>query len=121
MENNKLIPYKENIFTRIFKFFKNLFFREKKFALKDIEKVPNYNKCKENFVESIVIKESEDEKKLKTLKLQYDNGEIYEEDISDADMDNIIKMYERETEELKADTEKRKNHIAQMLKELKSS
>ena len=30
-------------------------------------------------------------------------------------------MYEKETEKLNADTEIRKNHIAQMLKELKST
>ena len=53
--------------------------------------------------------------------MQYDNGEIDEEDISDEDIDKIIKMYENETEELNADTERRKIHIAQMLKELKKS
>ena len=42
-----------------------------------------------------------------------------DEDISDEDIDKLIKMYEKETEELNADTEKRKIHIAQMLKELK--
>ncbi len=39
----------------------------------------------------------------------------------DEDIDKIIKMYEKETEELNADTEKRKIHIAQMLKELKNN
>ena len=53
--------------------------------------------------------------------LQYDNGEIDEEDISSEDMDKLTKMYENETEMLNADTERRKNHISQMLKELKYS
>ena len=37
------------------------------------------------------------------------------------DMDKLTKMYENETEMLNADTERRKNHISQMLKELKYS
>ena len=53
--------------------------------------------------------------------MQYDNGEIGEEDISEEDMDKLIIMYEQETEELNTDTERRKKHIAQMLKELKST
>ena len=76
---------------------------------------------KENFVENIVIKQDEAERRLKNLQLQYDNGEIDEEDISDEDMNKLIEMYERETEELNDETEKIKIHISQMLKELKQS
>ena len=120
MKNNKLIPYKENIFTKISTFFKNLFLIKKEIALKDSNEKPIYDKEQKNsFIENIEIKETEEGKRLKTLKMQYDNGEIDEEDISDEDIDKIIKMYENETEELNADTERRKIHIAQMLKELK--
>ena len=81
------------------------------------------NQCKENFIDNILIKEDEDEeqKRLKMLQLQYDNEEIDEEDISDEDIDKLCKLYEKETDELNADTERRKNHIAQMLKELKNA
>ena len=121
MKNNKLIPYKENIFTKISNFFKNLFFRKKEITLEDSDEKPSYNEEQKNsFIENIKIKETEEEKRLKTLKMQYDNGEIDEEDILDEDIDKLIKMYEKETEELNADTEKRKIHIAQMLKELKN-
>lgn len=121
MKNNKLIPYKENIFTKIFKIFKNLFFIKEKTILKDIDENSIYDKeQKHPFIENIIIKESEEEKRLKILMKQYNNGEIDEEDISDEDIDKIIKMYEKETEELNADTEKRKIHIAQMIKELKN-
>lgn len=121
MGNNKLISYKENIFTKTLNFFKKLFFREKKDTNKSIEKLPIYNnQCKENFIDNILIKEDEEEKRLKMLQLQYDNEEIDEEDISDEDIDNLCKLYEKETDELNADTERRKNHIAQMLKELKN-
>lgn len=122
MKNNKLITYKENIFTKISNFLKKLFFRKKKDTTKTIDETRSYNKqCKENFIENILIKEDEEERRLKKLQLQYDNGEIDEEDISEEDIDKIIKMYEKETEELNADTEIRKKHIAQMLKELKTT
>ena len=120
MKNNKLILYKENIFQKIFGFFKKLFFRKKSKVLNNIDQNSIYDKEQKNlFIENISMKENEEEKRLKILMKQYDNGEIDEEDISDEDIDKLIKMYEKETEELNADTEKRKIHIAQLLKELK--
>lgn len=122
MKNNKLISYKENAFTRILNFFKKLFFKKKKATVEDIDKTPIYNnQYKDSFIENIVIKENEEEKRLKSLQLQYDNGKIDEEEISDDDMDKLIALYEKETEELNADTEKRKIHIAYMLKKLKNA
>lgn len=118
MKNNKLMVYKENIFTKISKFFKNIFFRKKE---DDISVIKENNSSKENFIESIQIREDEEERRLKNLQLQYDNGEIDEEDISYEDMERLIEMYEKETDELNADTERRKKHIAQMLNELKCS
>lgn len=122
MMNNKLIPYKENIFTKISNFLKKIFFRKKEYIEECVEENLIYNiQQKENFVENIVIKENEEEKRLKELQLQYDNGEIDEEDILDEDMDRLIEMYETETEELNNETEKIKIHISKMLKELKHS
>ena len=54
------------------------------------------------------------------LKLQYDNGEIDEEDISEEDIDKLVALYKKETEELNGDTLKRKKHIEKMLKEMKN-
>ncbi len=121
MKNNKLILYKENIFAKISNLFKKLFFRKKNTILESSDEKKLDNQHKEYFIESIIIKENEEEKRLKKIQLQYDNGEIDEEDISEGDMDKLIEMYEKETEELNADTERRKNHIAKMLKELKST
>jgi hypothetical protein len=122
MTNNKLIPYKENIFTKISNFIKKLFSRKKEYIEERIdEKSINHNQQKNYFIDNILIKEDEEEKRLKILQLRYDNGEIDEEDISDEDMDKLIEMYEKETEELNAETEKIKIHISQMLKELKQS
>ena len=122
MKSNKLITYKQSIFTKISKFFKSIFFKGKNEVLQESSEQTIQNKQqKEYFIENITIKEDEEEKRLKALQLQYDNGEIDEEDIAEEDMDKLIEMYEKETEELNLDTEIRKKHIAQMLKELKSS
>lgn len=120
MMNNKLIPYKENIFTKILNYFKKKFSRSKSQSIKnDNEKTISNNEYKKSFIGNITIKEDEEEKRLKELQMQFDSGEIDEEDISDEDMDKLIEMYEKETKELNAETERIKNHIAQMLKELK--
>ena len=41
--------------------------------------------------------------------------------LSEEDVEKLCELYKKETEELNADTERRKNHIAQMLKELKNT
>ena len=121
MNNNKLIEYKENVFTKISIFFKKLFFRKKETHAEFIDEAPIYNNPKENFIENIAIKENEEEKRLKILQLQYDNGEIDEDDISEEDIDKLIALYKKETEELNKDTLKRKIRIEKMLKEMKKS
>ena len=122
MTKNELIPYKENIFTKISNFFKKLFFRKKEVRESESNENNIYKKqLKEDFIESIAIKENEEEKRLKELKHQYDNGEINEEDILEKDIDKLIEMYQKETRQIEADTEKIKTHIAQMLKELKQT
>lgn len=122
MTKNELIPYKENIFTRISNFFKKLFFRKKEVRESESNENNIYKKqLKEDFIENIAIKENAEEKRLKELKHQYDNGEINEEDILEKDIDKLIEMYQKETRQIEADTEKIKTHIAQMLKELKQT
>lgn len=117
MMNNNLIPYKENFFTKISGFLKKMFSKK----INSNENKSEFSQIKNKFFENIKITENEEFKRLKKLQLQYDNGEIEEEDISEEDIDKLCKMYEKETEELNFDTEKRKIHIAQMLKELKYS
>ena len=122
MKNNKLIEYKENIFIKIFKFFKQIFSRKNISATENMtEKLIKNEGQHVNFFENIQIKENEEEKRLKELQLQYDNGEIDEDNLSEEEIDKLVILYEKETKELNTDTERRKNHIAQMLKELKSS
>ena len=122
MKNNKLIKYKENVFTRIFNFFKKIFSKKKLSVNKeDVDETIKEEKNKSNFLEDIQIKEDKEEIRLKKLQLLYDNGEIDEDDLSESDIKKLVALYEKETEDLNADTERRKNHIAQMLKELKNS
>ena len=117
MKNNELIIYKKSIFRKISDFFKKIF--SKKEVLQKEEIIVN-NEKNDSFIKNIQIKENKEELRLLQLKQQYENGEIYEEDMSDEDVDKLCKLYEKETDELNADTERRKNHIAQMLKELKN-
>lgn len=118
MKNNELIIYKKSIFRKIIDFFKNIF--SKKEVLKNEDIIVNNDKD-DSFIKNIQIKENKEELRLLQLKQQYENGEIDEEDMSDEDIDKLCKLYEKETDELNADTERRKNHIAQMLKELKNA
>ena len=122
MKNNKLIKYKENVFTKIFNFFKKIFSKKELSVNKeDVDETIKEEKNKSNFLEDIQIKEDKEEVRLKKLQLLYDNGEIDEDDLSESDIEKLVALYEKETEDLNADTERRKNHIAQMLKELKNS
>lgn len=122
MKNNKIMPYKENIFTKILKFIRSIFSKNKDIMQEDNNEIPVYEeKDKEIFIENIILKQDNEEIRIQKLKEKYDDGEIDEDDLSESDIDKIISIYEKETEELNVDTERRKNHIAQMLKELKNS
>lgn len=118
MKNNKLIIYKNNIFIKIAEFFKKLFSRKKILQSKN-ENISN--DIRDSFIESIKIKKDKEKLRLCKLKQQYDNGEIDEDDIPDEDVEKLVELYEEETDKLKADTEKIKNHIRQMLKQLQKT
>ena len=120
MENNKLVVHKESIFTKIVNIFKK-FFKKNEVNNNTVETI-NYNtERKEKSLDYLKITEDEETGRLKRLKNMYDSGEIEEEEISDEDIEKIVKLYEEETKLIKEDTERRKNHIAKMLKELKSA
>lgn len=71
------------------------------------------------FIQNVRIRENKEDLELIQLKQQYEQGEIDEEDLSEEEIDKLCDLYKKETEKLNVDTEKRKNHIVQMLKELK--
>ena len=117
MKNNKLIIYKKSLFKKIRDFFKKIF--SKKEVLQNEDSVINKDK-NNSFINNIQIKRNKEELRLLKLRKQYENGEINEEDMSNEDIDKLCEMYKKETDELNADTEKRKKHIEQMLNELKN-
>lgn len=118
MNKNKLIAYKKSIFNNIIDFFKNIFSRKQASQNEDFTLIDDKDN---SFIQNIQVTENKEELRLLQLKQQYENGEIFEEDMSDEDIDELCKIYEKETAELNNDTLRRKNHIAEMLKELKNS
>ncbi len=56
-----------------------------------------------------------EEERLRILKQLYDNREIDEEEFSNEDIDKLINMYDKEIEQLRIDTERRKKNIAYIL------
>ena len=108
--NNEMIQYKQTIFSKLKRFLKKIFFKEEN------KMGENELKYKENFLKNFIVKENEEEKRLKELKKLYDNKELAEEKISNEDIDKLIEMYDKEIEELRSNTEMRKNRIEQILK-----
>ena len=90
MKNNKLIKHKENIFIKMFNFIKKIFFVKKEsVGEKVIERIVADEKENDSFFENIQLKKDSEEIRLMKLKLQYDNGEIDEEDISEEDIEDF--------------------------------
>lgn len=107
--NKELIEYHGTMFSKIKKFFKRFLFRKKE------KNIVNEIKRNDNFLEKIIVNESTEEKRLKQLKKLYDDGELKEKDITNEDIDKLIEMYDKEIEELRENTEKRKNNIKQII------
>ena len=108
--NKELIQYHQTIFSKIKTLFKEFFFRNREKV--KVEEVKN----KDSFLENIMINESTEEKRIRKLKKLYDDREVKEKDITNEDIDKLIEMYDKEIEELRADTEKRKNNIERIIK-----
>ena len=111
---NSMIPYKEGIFNKIYKFFKKLF--RKNVEVKKEIVIP---KEKNSFKERIIIQEDKERKRLLELRDKWENGEIKADDISDEEIDKIVEIYNEETKKIEEETEIIKRNISKMLKELK--
>ena len=71
---------------------------------------------KNNYMNSLAIDDETREKiRLLELKNSFDQGLISEENISERDKEALIKLYDEETEKLKADTETNVNKIKKIL------
>lgn len=115
-----LIKYKENPFKKIISFIKNLFNKGKKTEkIEETKIITNKNTpdiFKLSDEEKIKLAENQ---RLNNIKLQYDNGLITEDDISDEDFEKIIELYNKEIEQINLDTEQTKKRIENKLKLLK--
>lgn len=111
---NSMIPYKEGIFNKIYKFFKKLF--RKNVEVKKKIVIP---KETNSFKERIIIQEDKERKRLLELRDKWENGEVEVDDISDEDIDKIVKIYNEETKKIEEETQIIKQNISRMLKELK--
>ena len=111
---NSMISYKEGIFNKIYKFFKKLF--RKNVEVKKEIVIP---KETNSFKERIIIQEDKERKRLLELRDKWENGEVEVDDISDEDIDKIVKIYNEETKKIEEETQIIKQNISRMLKELK--
>ena len=108
--NKELISYQETIFSKIKRILNQVLLRKEDKMLAN--KITN----QKTFLEDIIVKQNNEENRLKKLKKLYDKGELEEKYITNEDIDKLIEMYDEEIEKLTVDTKRRKNNIQQMLK-----
>mgnify|MGYP000029531489 CR=1 FL=1 len=111
MDNNKcLITIKENFFKKIIRNLKNIFKKEKN--VEDTKKVDanNYEfdimNRKRKFLDSVKIEENSE---IVYLKIKLENGEIRAIDLTDEQIDELQKIYDKEIEEKKNKINRLKN------------
>lgn len=111
MDNNKcLITTKENFFKKILRNLKNLFKKEKN--VEDTKKVyaNNYEfdimNRKREFLDNVKIEENSE---IVYLKIKLENGEIRAIDLTDEQIDELQKIYDKEIEEKKNKINRLKN------------
>ena len=111
MDNNKcLITTKENFFKKILRNLKNLFKKEKNGE--DTKKVYENNyefdimNRKREFLDSVKIEENSE---IVYLKIKLENGEIRAIDLTDEQIDELQKIYDKEIEEKKNKINRLKN------------
>lgn len=119
--SKEMIEYKENFISKIKKFFKRLFGRNE-YMQENIESKKELNKMeKNNFKESIEVKEDEEELKIIKLQTEYKAGNIREEDMTDEEHEKLIDLYKKQNKELKEKIETKKHKIRKKLDDLKTS
>lgn len=123
MNNNKkesLINISEgSIFYKIKNFFWNLF--NKKIETSNEEDIIKENEERKNFfIESIKSIETE-ETKIQKLQQQYRSGAIKEEDMTEQQISDLCKLYDKQIESLKKSNEEKKNRILEYKKKLQAS
>ncbi len=122
--SKEMIEYKENFISKVKRFFKNLFGRKQK--EKETEKL---NSKKENlasrngsyFKESVVVRQGDEELKIASLQRDYKQGRILEEDMTDEEHRELIRLYKKQNQELKEKIDAKKKAIKKKIEDLKAS
>lgn len=105
MKNNMLIK-RENIsiFRKILNFFKSIFHKEEKFkeCNTELHEIKQNNNIKNDF---------EQKRKITELQEKYESDVIREEDLTEAEKENLVKLYKEQIDTIE-------NNIQTGLKEL---
>ena len=100
----ELIKYEEGFFSKLKKFFSNLFKKGN-----DVEEIQYNSEEEQNeFRSSIEIKQNKDELKIINLQKQYKAGNIKEEDMADEERKKLIELYKTQNEALRNEIEEKK-------------
>ena len=96
MKNNMLIKTEDiSIFRKILKFFKNIFHKKKNNE--------EYNtQLQETKQENNIINEFEEKRKITELQKNYETNVIREEDLTETEKDNLIKLYKEQIDTIES-------------------
>ena len=113
VNNNLPVGKKNNIFSKIASFFRNIFARKDniKGIQEEQQKVENLvtdEKTKNNFTESIKILTIDETTKLQQ---DYKSGIIKEEDLTEEQYNNLIKLYDKQIDNYKTSINMKKEQL----------
>lgn len=123
-QEKSLVEVNENnIFYKIKNFFRNLFHRKEIVNnvtdFKIIDETIKKTEQKNAFMESIKNIENEETKLLK-LQKQYRNGEIKEEELTEAQVNSLCTLYDKQIEKLKKSNQIRKQKLLEYKRKLQT-
>lgn len=109
MNSNKSLMLRENnLFTKIFSFFKGLF-KNKKIENNEIKEVVEKDKARPKFLNS--IREEQDDSETVKLQQAYEKNEIKSEEMSYEQILNLNKLYKKQIAKIDEDLNIKKIHI----------
>lgn len=117
MKETTLIEKKNTIFSKIKKFIANLFKKKEIEIQKEECEFNNGN----DFKQRIIVEEDKERTRLLNLQQEFENGNIQEEDIEEADVQKLHKLYDEQIEEINKQTEMYKKKILEIKSKLNKS
>lgn len=117
MKETGLIEKKNTIFSKIKNFISNLFNKKEKEEENEEYKFNNDN----DFKQRIIVEENKEKTRLLNLQREFENGNIQEEDIDEADVEKLHKLYDEQIEEINKQTEMYKEKILKIKEKLNKS